>query len=89
MLVGYKVSLKTEMPIKLYETVEETYEKGVTHSGSVRFLGVEIGGGGSSTTKESNGVQRLTASNAENSFEFPASNDTLSVLLAIIGTNTG
>ena len=87
-LVGYQVKLKVSMPKSLYDSVNETYKKAVSNSGSVNFLGISISSASSDASSNTDFSSVVTNDQAY-SFEIPASNNTFPVLLGVLGRKTG
>ncbi|KAK7179379.1 hypothetical protein DPSP01_012632 [Paraphaeosphaeria sporulosa] len=89
-VVGYNVSIKITMDKSTYDKIKSSIQTASSHSGgaSASLFGFKLNLGGNASYSEENSTDydKVKTNDSEYSFEIPASNNTLPVLLATLGT---
>jgi hypothetical protein len=92
-VVGYNVQLKVTMDKNTYEKVTSSAENAAKHdaSATASLFGFRLNLGGSGSFEESNSVNwsNVTKRDADYTLVIPAANDTMPVLLGVVGTVLG
>lgn len=92
-VVGYNVALKINMGKSTYEKVVSAAETATKHDAgaTATLFGFRLNLGGSGSFEESNSVNwsDVKQNSDEYSMTIPASNDSIPVLLAVVGTVLG
>jgi hypothetical protein len=89
-VVGYNVSITIKMDSVTYGKIKESIKNASSHSGgataSLFGFALNLGGNAQYSEENSTDYSNVKTNDKDYSFEIPASNNTLPVLLAVLGT---